>query len=168
MKKILIGLVVLLVAVVAYLTQLEYSQKVTTQIDIQASPKKVWSRLVDIDSWHTWNPIIAKAGGEAVLGGTLNITMRGADGGEANSYSPIIIKLDKPNVFKWRGKVISEIIFTNDKIFELYKTDFGTHLVHTEYFSGMLLPIFESNLKEFVPSMLNSMNSALKIEVERE
>ena len=63
--------------------------------------------------------------------------------------------------------MMAEFLFTNDKVFELEETGSGTRLIHKELFSGLLVPLFGSMLKEGVPSMLQSMNEALKAKAEK-
>ena len=58
-------------------------------------------------------------------------------------------------------------LFTNDKVFELEETRFGTRLVHKELFGGILVPLFWGKLNSAVPSMLKSMNEALKKMAEK-
>ena len=62
--------------------------------------------------------------------------------------------------------MMSEFMFTNDKVFELVKTETGTRVIHKELFKGLLVPLFWGKLTESAPSMLDSMNTALKEKVE--
>jgi hypothetical protein len=49
--------------------------EISTKIVISAAPAKVWSQLMDINSWSQWNPIVNKSQGEASMGATLGLTM---------------------------------------------------------------------------------------------
>ena len=142
-------------------------REIKTEIEIDAPPTKVWSILTDFENWTEWNPIINQASGDASLGSKLSITMRGKDGKDGPKYMPIVTTHEEPNSFRWRGKMMAEFLFTNDKVFELEETDSGTRLIHKELFRGMLLPLFWSTLNQGVPSMLESMNDALKKTAEK-
>ncbi|MCB0383868.1 MAG: SRPBCC domain-containing protein [Bdellovibrionales bacterium] len=143
-------------------------QEIETEIEISAPPEKVWEALMDIDAWHTWSPIINSSSGAATIGSTLQMTMAGkAPGTDGPSYSPKIVELNKPFLFRWRAHMMAGFIMTNDKIFELEATPAGTRLIHKELFKGLLAPIFCSKMEEGVPPMLNSMNQALKELVEK-
>jgi len=54
-------------------------REVKTEVNIEASPEKVWNTLVDIDNWSKWNPIVNQASGIPSVGSELSITMRGED-----------------------------------------------------------------------------------------
>jgi hypothetical protein len=143
-------------------------QVITTEIEIAASPEKVWNIIIDIEKWQHWSPIINKSSGTASLGSALEITMKGKQEGESGpQYTPEIIKLDSPNYFQWRAFMVNGFIFTNDKVFELKATKNGTLLIHKETFKGLLSPIFCGQMEKSVPAMLNSMNKALKKLAER-
>ncbi|MDH5250899.1 MAG: SRPBCC domain-containing protein [Cyclobacteriaceae bacterium] len=142
-------------------------REIRTEIEIAAPLTKVWSILTDFDHWKDWNPIVNQAGGAASAGSKLNITMRGKDGKDANKYMPVITTFEKPKSFRWRAKMMAGFLFTNDKAFELEETAAGTRLIHTEAFSGMLVPLFWNKLEAGVSPMLKSMNNALKTLAEK-
>ena len=136
--------------------------EIRTEIDIAASPEKVWEIITDIDAWQQWNPIINASRGVAAKGYTLSITMVGKDGADGPKYYPTITQFDKPRYFHWQAEMITAAIMRNDKVFELEKTPSGTRLIHKELFTGMMVPIFGNTFDKNVPPMLNSMNLALK------
>lgn len=142
-------------------------REIKTEIHIDASPEKVWSVITDLNSWHEWNPIVKQVKGDAMLGAHLTVTMRGEDGKDANSYAPIITRFDEPSLLCWRGKMLAELLMTNDKIIKLEKTETGTRLIHRELFKGVIVPLFWNKMEAHVPTMLDSMNSALKAKVEK-
>lgn len=142
-------------------------REITTEIEIAAPATKVWNLLTDFDHWKEWNPIVSQASGVAALGSKLSVTMRCENGKDGPKYTPIITIFDEPKSFRWRGKMMAEFLFTNDKIFELEETGSGTRLIHKELFSGLVVPLFWGKLNEGVPSMLQSMNEALKAKAEK-
>ena len=141
-------------------------REIRTEIEIAAPLTKVWSILTDFDNWKEWNPI-SQASGTATPGSQLIVTMGGADGKDGMKYMPVVTNVDEPKYFRWRGKMMAGFLFTNDKVFELEETASGCRLVHREEFSGLLVPIFWGKLNKGVPSMLNTMNDALKIIAEK-
>jgi len=142
-------------------------REIRTEIEIGASPEKVWSVLVNVNHWKDWNPIINQANGDASLEAELTITMRGEEGKDGPKYMPIVTDLQKPELFAWRAKMIAGFMFTNGRVFELEKTSAGTRLVNKETFRGMLVPLFWGKLSNHVPPMLDEMNEALKNRVEK-
>jgi hypothetical protein len=140
--------------------------EIKTEIEINAMPEVVWKTLVDFNNWKNWNPIVSEVLGVPTLGSKLSVTMCGKDGKAAQKYQPIIFIFESPKSFRWRAKMGAEFLFTNDKIIELEKTIAGTRMIHRELFNGFLATLFWKQMKMFVPGMLNSMNVALKKQVE--
>ncbi len=164
MKKLILFLFILMLIVCLFLwAEGKDMREIRTEIEIAAPPTKVWSLLTDIERWEEWSPIINQASGVPSIGSKLNITMVGKEEGEDGpQYHPKITNFDAPRYFRWRAFMMTGFIMTNDKVFELEETSTGTRLVHIEAFSGMMVPLFWNKLNGHVPSMLNSMNEALK------
>ena len=143
-------------------------QEVKTEIEISASPSKVWGIITDINKWQEWSPIINDSQGESSIGSKLSITMMSKEEGkDGPKYNPVITELKEPNYFHWRAHMVAEFVFTNEKIFKLEETATGTHLIHIETFKGLLAPLFSGSMEKNVPPMLDSMNKALKELAER-
>ncbi len=169
MKKFLLIIsVIVLAAGLVLWGQGKDPREIRTEIEITAPIGQVWSALTNIDEWAQWSPIINRSSGKATVGSTLDITMMSKEEGkDGPNYNPVITVLDEPKLFRWRAKMMAGIIFTNEKIFELEQTSAGTRVVHKEFFSGLMVPLFWSSVEKEVPSMLNSMNEALKVKVEK-
>ena len=164
MKKIIIILIVLLGVGISYLIiEGAKVQEIKTEIDISAPPSKVWGIITDIDKWQEWSPIINASQGKPLIGSKLSITMMSKEEGkDGPKYNPEIIELKKQKYFHWRAHMMAGFIFTNDKVFKLEETETGTHLIHIETFKGLMAPLMSGSVKENVPTMLDSMNKALK------
>ncbi len=141
-------------------------KEIKTEIEINAPVEEVWKTLMDFNNWNKWNPIVANVSGVSALGSKLAVTMCGKDGKATQKYEPVISVFESPRSMRWRAKMGAEFLFTNDKVFELEKTNSGTRLVHKELFSGLMVSLFWKKMETFVPGMLNTMNSALKTKVE--
>lgn len=169
MKKFLLVIVALLIVAGITLSVMgNATREIKTEIEISAPVAKVWGIITKIDDWADWSPIINKSSGNASLGSTLNITMMSKEEGkDGPNYNPVITILDQPKSFRWRAKMMAGFIMTNDKVFLLEETATGTRLIHKELFSGMVVPLFWSSVESNVPTMLNSMNKALKEKAEK-
>ncbi len=141
-------------------------REIKSEIDIAASPAKVWNILTNMDHWSDWNPMVNHAAGEAAVGAKLQVTMRGTDGKDSSRYSPVVTTFDAPTSFQWRATMMAGFLFTNYKIFHLKETQSGTRLRHTEAFAGVLVPLFWGKLNQGVPPILDAMNAALKAVAE--
>ncbi len=138
-------------------------QTIKTEIEINASPEKVWDIISDVERWHEWSPTINASEGKAKTGSTVDITMMSKEAGkDGPKYSPKIIQMDELKYFHWRAHMMAGFIFTNDKIIEIEKTDAGTKVIHTETFKGLMAAAMKGQMAKGVPPMLNMMNKALK------
>ena len=142
-------------------------REIKTEIVISAPVPKVWNVLTNFNGWQEWNPVVNKTSGTSTLGSELSIVMKGEDGNDGAKYAPVVTISEEPKSFCWRAKMMAEFLFTNEKVFELEKTASGTRLIHKELFKGLLVPIFWGKINGGVPDILNSMNSALKTQVEQ-
>lgn len=168
MKKILLVIVVVLFAGgLALWVNGNTMREIKTEIEITAPVSEVWAILKNIDDWENWSPIINQSSGDASLGSALSITMMSEEEGiDGPKYSPVMTILDEPKLFRWRATMMAGFVMTNDKVFQLEETSTGTRLIHKELFSGMMVPLFWSNVEKNVPAMLDSMNEALKEKAE--
>ncbi|MCG8379710.1 MAG: SRPBCC domain-containing protein [Proteobacteria bacterium] len=164
MKKILLAILGLAFASIIFLAiRGNNMQEIETEIEIAAPPAKVWSIITDIDKWQEWSPIINVSQGNSAIGSKLSITMISKEKGkDGPKYNPVITELKEQKYFHWRAHMLAGFIFTNDKIFRLEETGTGTHLIHIETFKGLMAPLMSGSVEKNVPSMLNSMNKALK------
>ncbi|MCF7826649.1 MAG: SRPBCC domain-containing protein [Candidatus Marinimicrobia bacterium] len=141
-------------------------REIRSEIDIAAPPTTVWAILTNFEKWQTWNPIVKQVRGVATRGSKLNVNMRGKEGQEGQHYVATITTFEEPLFFRWRAKMIADFLFANDKVFELKETPGGTKLVHTEAFSGILVSLFWGKLDKQVPTILKTMNEAVKTKAE--
>jgi hypothetical protein len=140
--------------------------EIKTEIQIAASPEKVWNVLTDFNNWKSWNPTANQINGSPSVGSKLSITMRCEDGSNGNKYSPIVTAVEKPKFMRWQAKMLFNFLFSNDKRFELRETNGGTLFIHTEIFGGVIVPLFWNKMSPAITPMLESMNKALKKKVE--
>ena len=68
-------------------------REIRTEIQIRASPERVWAVLTDFASFHQWNPFILTVNGNPRVGAKLKIQIRTLRG-KNRVYSPTITKVD--------------------------------------------------------------------------
>ena len=132
MKKLFLIIIALFSTGIVYLAVAGSEiQEIKTDIEISATPEKVWRILSDINSWEKWSPIIKGANGTASVGNELTIKMIGKNEGEEGPvYNPVITEIRAPNYLRWQAHMVAGFIFTNYKILELEETSSGTRLTH--------------------------------------
>ena len=66
-------------------------KQIRTEMEIQATPERVWQVLTDLASFPDWNPFIRAAQGDLREGARLKIRIP-PPGGMAMTFKPTVIK----------------------------------------------------------------------------
>ena len=136
-----------------------------TEIDIDAPPDVVWSVLTDLDGYSAWNPFITSAEGTAEVGRQLTNRLE-PPGGRAITFRPRVTMVDPERTFEWLGRLGFRGVFDGRHRFELKPTATGTHLVHGEEMTGLLVRVLRSSLDSQTKPGFEAMNTALKTRAE--
>lgn len=132
----------------------------TSAVEIEATPVKVWSVLADLDSWADWNPFIFRAEGELSPGSKLTLRMRDTRGSEM-TFTPTVQAAHAPHELRWLGRLYVPGIFDGEHRFELTAAGEGTRVVQSEDFGGLLVPFLRKRLQERTLPQFEAMNNAL-------
>ena len=137
-------------------------KEVITEIEINASPDKVWQVFSANDQWEAWNPFIIKSVGALVVGQKVanTLTMKGQ---KPMTIKPTVLKAESAKELRWIGHLLFPGIFDGEHYFKLEATAKGTRFVHGEIFKGILIGIV--NMDD-VKSGFEALNVALKKRVE--
>jgi hypothetical protein len=139
-------------------------KEIRTEIDINASPQRVWQVLTDFERYHDWNPFIRKIEGKAVEGEKITIHITTPAGANRN-YSPKVTKVMQEQELRWLGKMPG--LLSGEHIFSIEPaSDNAVRLVHREVFGGLLTSFFGSSLDNDVKMGFEGMNAALKKRAE--
>lgn len=143
-----------------------YMREIHTEIEINASPKRIWEVLTDFENYPAWNPFITKIYGTPKEGERLIIHAQ-LNPHRTEVFRPIIIGLQPEHELQWRGSLPVPGMFTGKHIFTLEPLPDGRcRLIHREEFTGLLvwlvlLMIGADTLRGF-----HAMNSAVKQQSE--
>lgn len=135
--------------------------RLVTHVEINARPERVWAILTDVGSYEQWNPFIVAAMGEVKVGAKLRNRMQ-PPGARATTFKPTVTEVDPPRTFEWLGRAGVPGIFDGRHRFELTPSDAGTHLTHSEEFSGVLVRPMRSYLNGKTLRGFEAMNQAVK------
>ncbi len=137
-----------------------------TEIEIAASPERVWQILVDFSQFPAWNPFIKKAEGEIKEGNRLKVHLA-PPGGTGMTFDPVVKRVILHREFCWLGHLIIPGLFDGEHIFEILPTDNGeVRFVQRETFRGILVPLFWKSLETSTKQGFQDMNAALKQRAE--
>jgi hypothetical protein len=143
------------------------SKQLRTEIDVAATPERVWQVLTDFDAYSQWNPFMTEASGRPVPGQRLTIRMQ-PDGGRAMTFRPTVREAVPQRRLRWLGHLLVPGIFDGEHSFTIEPLDDGTvRLVQREDFRGVLVPLLARSLDRRTLPAFERMNRALKQRAER-
>ena len=139
---------------------------IRTEIDIDASPARVWDVLTDFAAYPDWNPFLTSVTGRAEVGQKLVARIE-PKAGRGMTFKPTVLMADREKEFRWRGRFLVPGLFDGEHYFVIAPNGAGTtRLVHGEEFSGLLVGMAKASLDKGTQAGFNAMNKALKARAE--
>jgi uncharacterized protein YndB with AHSA1/START domain len=131
-----------------------------SEIEIAADREDVWTLLVAIDQWPSWNPDINSV---SVRG---KVTERSQFRWKAGSMiiSSTIQRLDPPSLIAWTGKTLG---VKARHVYRLESRQARTVVRTEESWEGVVPRLFRRRMQETLQSSLDSGLQHLRAEVER-
>ncbi len=141
-------------------------REIQTEIEIAATPERVWQTLTDLNSYSQWNPFVTRASGELRVGECLKIYVQIPDA-RGMSFTPKVLKVEPQREMRWLGTLPLPGLFNGEHIFKVEPaTQPGrTRFLHGERFTGLLIPFLGGMLDKTARGYV-LMNEALKKRVE--
>ena len=142
-------------------------KEVRTEIEISASPERVWKILTAFDKYEQWNPFIHKIIGQPNEGSRIEIHIE-TSSGKKRKYAPTLTRVDEGRELRWRGKSSLPGFLNGEHIFTIEELQSQrVRFVQSEVFDGLLTSLFGKSLDTDVRLGLEEMNRALKERAER-
>jgi len=141
------------------------SKRLSAQIDVGATPERVWEVLTDLAAYPAWNPFIVRAEGAVAPGRRLTLTMQPV-GGRAMTLRPRLVEVAAGRVLRWRGRLGLPGLMDAEHTFVLHPRAGGTRLVQSETFRGVLVPFVAASLDRNTLPAFVAMNEALQRRAE--
>lgn len=141
--------------------------RIDTQIEINASPERVWAVLMAFPAYERWNPFVLSIEGWPIVGERLQVLIQ-APGAKSMRFRPKVLVVEPEMEFCWKGRLLLPGLFDGRHSFVLEKlSDNKTLFRHGETFSGLLLPFMTRTLEGPTREGFIAMNEALKKEAEQ-
>jgi hypothetical protein len=140
--------------------------EITTDIEIEATPERVWSILTDFPAHPQWNPFVRSIEGKPEIGERLKISVQPV-GGKGMTFRPTVLVATPNQELRWLGRFLLPGIFDGEHYFRV--VPLGPHkvrFIHGEKFSGILVALAKSGLEGGIRSGFIAMNTALKTRAE--
>ncbi|MCH8993978.1 MAG: SRPBCC domain-containing protein [Chloroflexi bacterium] len=142
------------------------AKRLRTEIEISATPERVWDVLMDFDSYPEWNPFVKRIAGEASEGSRLEVGLE-LPGGRGMTFRPSVAKVEPNREFRWLGHFLMPGIADGEHSFVIEPLDGGrVRFRQEERFTGVLTPLFLAIVGERTHQGFDEMNRALKQRVE--
>jgi hypothetical protein len=140
-------------------------RELTSSIEIDASPERIWSVLTDFASHGEWNPFIRSFEGEPVVGSRLKVRIA-PPGGRAMTFKPTVTVVDPGRELRWLGRLLVPGLFDGEHRFQLEPLDGGrTRFTQSERFTGVLVGLSGKALAK-TERGFEEMNEALERRAE--
>jgi hypothetical protein len=142
------------------------ARRLHSEIEIQASPDRVWETLTDLGAYPHWNPFIVQATGQPVPGGRLRLRMR-LPGRRPMTFRPEVLEATRGRRLRWLGHLLVPGLFDGEHSFTIDPLDAGrVRLTQQEEFRGLLVPLVLAFIGKPTQEGFHLMNQALKTRVE--
>jgi hypothetical protein len=140
-------------------------RELTTSIEIDAAPQRVWDVLTDFASYGEWNPFIRSIVGKPDVGSRVRVRIEPPDG-RGLTLKPTVRSADPARELSWLGRLLVPGVFDGEHRFRLEPLDGDrTRFTQSERFRGVLVPL-TGKVLEKTQRGFEEMNDALKRRVE--
>ncbi|MFV2064995.1 MAG: SRPBCC family protein [Chloroflexota bacterium] len=130
-----------------------------SEIDVSASPKRVWAVLAQIEQWPTWNPAVRSSSLDGAL--EADSSFRWAAGPGTNSC--VLSDVDAPRILAWHGRSMG---ISHQQAWHLEPRTGGCHVTVEQAMSGLLARILSGRLQQRLQGDLDTWVRLLKLEAE--
>jgi len=141
----------------------------TTFVDIDATPERVWHVLTDLPAYAEWNPFVTDAHGALVVGDRLSVSVPPVNALVPAQLRPTVVDVVPLRRLQLRSRLIRPAIpglFDVELTMSITDHDGGVRLWQQDRFGGLLAPLLIRSLNRHRLAAFNAMNEALKHRAE--
>ena len=142
-------------------------KELRTEIEILATPEKVWQILTDLEKYPEWNPFIRHAIGKAEVGKTVDIDFQPDSKGMKLHCTVVTVEPNRE--LCWKYHVISPSLFSGEHSFTIDPVGANqVRFIDREIFNGLLVPLQAKDIDTNSKRGFEAMDIALKVKAEQE
>ena len=143
------------------------SPQVRTEVEIRASPARVWDVLTDFAAYPDWNPFIPRIDGPITVGARLDARLQ-PPGGRGMRFRPTVLAAAPRRELRWLGHLGIPGLFDGEHAFRIEPLGPDrVRFVQEERFAGLLTPLLLRFVERGTRRGFEAMNRALKTRAER-
>ena len=144
-------------------------KQLRSQIEIQATPERVWQVLTNFSAFPDWNPFIRSVEGDLEKGARLRVHIKPPKG-MGMTFRPTVLKVELNAEIRWSGSLLRPGIFDGEHFFLINPLgeEGRVQFIQGESFRGIMVPVF--GLMGIMKNTLQGfeeMNQALRFRAER-
>lgn len=139
-----------------------------TDIEINASPERVWQILTDFNAFPSWNPGL-RISGTPQVGSRLVISgLVSSSSGRRMTFRPTVLAAEAGRELRWLGRLFVPGLFDGEHAFLIEPLGpERVRFIQRERFTGLLVPLFtHMSLLADTRRGFVAMNEALKAHAE--
>jgi hypothetical protein len=140
-------------------------KEIVTEIEIDASPNRVWHILTDFEKHASWNPFIKKITGKPLKDEKLEVHMPDPRGGTM-VFSPTVLAAEPNRELRWLGRSEGDAFNGEHRFIIEPRGENKVRFTQSEKFTGSMVAQLEGWLDTAVKSNFEAMNRALKDKAE--
>jgi hypothetical protein len=141
--------------------------EISSEIEIAATPARVWSVLTDFERYGDWNPFITSIRGTPMQAEQLRVKMH-PPGGVGMSVKPRVLSVEPERELRWLGTLGPRGLFDGEHSFRIVPLGEGSvRFLQTERFTGLLVPLLMLLVRNGTRRGFEAMNQALKRRAEQ-
>lgn len=143
-------------------------KELRTEIEIRASPEKVWKIMTDLDKYPEWHPY-ATAVGKVVVGEKVDLALKPATpAAKGMVLHCIVTKAEANHEFRWKYFVGAAMLFSGEHTFTIEPIDANhVRFIDREVFNGLLVPLQAKDIDTNSKDSFIAMDNALKARAEK-
>ncbi len=138
---------------------------ISTSIEINATPEKVWSVLADIDNWSKWTQFIASFEGDFQKDGQIKVVFNTPDG--QVPFNRTLVIFEENRIFCWEGKALMPGSKDHHLFYLEAINDGKTKLTQADGFHGIERTPEIAEMEKQMEGLYALMNKELKAYVEK-
>ena len=141
-------------------------KELRTEIEIKATPDKVWQILTCLDKYPEWNPFIHHAIGKAKVGEKVDIKV--GSGSKEMTLHCTVVKVEPNKELCWKYHVALPILFSGEHSFIIEQVE-GSKIrfIDREIFNGLLVSTQAKDIDTNSRQGFEAMDKALKARAEQ-
>lgn len=141
-------------------------KELRTEIEIQATPDKVWQVLTSLDKYPEWNPFIHHAIGKAKVGEKVDITFK--SGSKDMTLHCTVIRAEPNQELCWKYHVILPSLWSGEHSFTIESLGNNkVRFIDREIFNGLLIFTQAKDIDTNTKLDFEAMDKALKARAEQ-